>query len=320
MLRALAHVRVAGAALEADAAGDVALGRDVVAGGDVVDVRARLDDRARELVAERERRDDPPLRPLVPAEDVQVGAADARRLDLDEHLVRRRFRNRHLVEARGPARPRPSSGPASSRPRRNHDRRRSPRDRCRPASRLRLLTDAAAHAPDQRCQSWQSSSRACDSAVNVKAHAPCPMCGHDGWAGGDRLTEIETAGEPDDRGASRSSARTAASSACTRSSRSRRSTTKLIAARTMKRLLQGRQRRLRRRRVSPQSASPSALILVSVLGSSSGTKAAPTTGPARPVATTTRQATSSTPTTTEQPRPCPARPPRPRCFKGSRRR
>jgi hypothetical protein len=28
--------------------------------------------------------------------------------------------------------------------------------------------------------------------VNVKAHAPCPMCGQDGWAGGDRLTEIET--------------------------------------------------------------------------------------------------------------------------------
>jgi hypothetical protein len=34
------------------------------------------------------------------------------------------------------------------------------------------------------------------SAVNVKAHAPCPMCGQDGWAGGDRLTEIDTIGEP----------------------------------------------------------------------------------------------------------------------------
>jgi len=32
--------------------------------------------------------------------------------------------------------------------------------------------------------------------VNVKANAPCPMCGHDGWAGGDRLTEIATLGEP----------------------------------------------------------------------------------------------------------------------------
>jgi predicted Zn-ribbon and HTH transcriptional regulator len=34
------------------------------------------------------------------------------------------------------------------------------------------------------------------SAVNVKAPAPCPMCGQDGWAGGDRLAEIEAAGEP----------------------------------------------------------------------------------------------------------------------------
>jgi hypothetical protein len=34
------------------------------------------------------------------------------------------------------------------------------------------------------------------TAVNVKAHAACPMCGHDGWAGGDRLSELVTAGEP----------------------------------------------------------------------------------------------------------------------------
>ncbi len=34
------------------------------------------------------------------------------------------------------------------------------------------------------------------AAVNVKAHGPCPMCGHDGWAGGDRLTELETRNEP----------------------------------------------------------------------------------------------------------------------------
>ena len=34
------------------------------------------------------------------------------------------------------------------------------------------------------------------SAVNVKAHRDCPMCGHDGWAGGDRLTEIGSVGEP----------------------------------------------------------------------------------------------------------------------------
>jgi hypothetical protein len=41
-----------------------------------------------------------------------------------------------------------------------------------------------------------SSLQGLRSLVNVKAHAPCPMCGHDGWAGGDRLTAIETLGEP----------------------------------------------------------------------------------------------------------------------------
>jgi predicted RNA-binding Zn-ribbon protein involved in translation (DUF1610 family) len=34
------------------------------------------------------------------------------------------------------------------------------------------------------------------AAVNVKAHAPCPMCGHDGWAGGDRLAEVTARDEP----------------------------------------------------------------------------------------------------------------------------
>jgi hypothetical protein len=34
------------------------------------------------------------------------------------------------------------------------------------------------------------------SVVNVKAHGPCPMCGGDGWAGGDRLAEINGTGEP----------------------------------------------------------------------------------------------------------------------------
>jgi predicted RNA-binding Zn-ribbon protein involved in translation (DUF1610 family) len=34
------------------------------------------------------------------------------------------------------------------------------------------------------------------AAVNVRAHAPCPMCGQDGWAGGDRLTEVTAPDEP----------------------------------------------------------------------------------------------------------------------------
>jgi predicted RNA-binding Zn-ribbon protein involved in translation (DUF1610 family) len=34
------------------------------------------------------------------------------------------------------------------------------------------------------------------AAVNVRAHAPCPMCGQDSWAGGDRLTEVTAPDEP----------------------------------------------------------------------------------------------------------------------------
>ena len=30
------------------------------------------------------------------------------------------------------------------------------------------------------------------AAVNVRAHAPCPMCGQDEWAGGDRFHEVST--------------------------------------------------------------------------------------------------------------------------------
>ncbi len=85
--RAFAHVGAAGAAVEAAAAGDVALGGDEVALLGVANGAARLDDGARELVAERDRRRDAVPRPVVPAIDVQVGAADARGLDPDEHLV-----------------------------------------------------------------------------------------------------------------------------------------------------------------------------------------------------------------------------------------
>ena len=59
-----------------------------------------------------------------------------------------------------------------------------------------------------------------------------------------------------------------------------------------------------------------ALILVSVLGSSSGTKAAPATGPARPVATTTDRTTSATPRTTEKLPPVPGAAATTALFKG----
>jgi len=35
-----------------------------------------------------------------------------------------------------------------------------------------------------------TSHQAIRAAVDVKAHAPCPMCGQQSWVGGDRLTEI----------------------------------------------------------------------------------------------------------------------------------
>ena len=83
---------------EQAAAGDVALGRDEVADGDVPDVGADLDDGARELVAERDRRLDAPGGPAVPEMDVEIRPADARRLHLDDDVRRRRAWLRHLLQ------------------------------------------------------------------------------------------------------------------------------------------------------------------------------------------------------------------------------
>ena len=56
------------------------------------------DDRPAQLVPERQRRLNALGLPLVPAADVQIRAADARRFDLDHDLVRPRCRYRKLVE------------------------------------------------------------------------------------------------------------------------------------------------------------------------------------------------------------------------------
>ena len=97
-LRALAHVCLPRAAMEAVAARDVALGRDVVADRDVANASPDVDDGPGELVPERQRRRDALLRPGVPVHDVEVGAANARSLDEDEDLVVGRRRDRHFVE------------------------------------------------------------------------------------------------------------------------------------------------------------------------------------------------------------------------------
>ena len=107
-----------GPAVEADAARDVALRGHVVALRDVADRAPDRDDRPAELVPERERRLHALRRPLVPALDVQIGAADRRRLDPDEDLVRPGCRYGHLVERRARARTRACGWRASS-PRRD---------------------------------------------------------------------------------------------------------------------------------------------------------------------------------------------------------
>jgi hypothetical protein len=60
---------------------------------------------------------------------------------------------------------------------------------------VRVLTDGAA-AVVVESDGMAMAFQALRGAVNVKAHADCPMCGHDLWAGGDRLTEIRTLAEP----------------------------------------------------------------------------------------------------------------------------
>ncbi len=97
-LRLLAHVRLARAAVEAHAARDVALGRDVVALRDAAHVAPDLGDGAGELVAQRQRRLNAVRGPVVPAEDVQVGPAETRGLDPNEDVVVPGHRNRRLVE------------------------------------------------------------------------------------------------------------------------------------------------------------------------------------------------------------------------------
>ena len=82
-----AQVATARHAVATAPADDVPFAAHTLAGREAGDVRAHLDDLAHELVADHERDRDRPLRPRVPAVDVDVGAADPRRADPDEHVV-----------------------------------------------------------------------------------------------------------------------------------------------------------------------------------------------------------------------------------------
>ena len=65
----------------------VALARHALADLEPPDIGAEFGDLARIFVADRHRRRDRLLRPLVPVEDMDVGAADAGLVDLHQHVV-----------------------------------------------------------------------------------------------------------------------------------------------------------------------------------------------------------------------------------------
>jgi C4-type Zn-finger protein len=61
---------------------------------------------------------------------------------------------------------------------------------------VRVITEAVSACENHSVRMNSTSFQGLRTLVNVKAQAACPMCGHDGWAGGDRLTEIPTPEEP----------------------------------------------------------------------------------------------------------------------------
>src|ERR1700694_1315030 len=88
----------AGHAVAALAADDVPFRADDLVRVDVHHVLAQLHDFADELVADHQGWIDGVLRPLVPAVDVKIGAADAGPQDADQHLAGTRLRLRHVLE------------------------------------------------------------------------------------------------------------------------------------------------------------------------------------------------------------------------------
>ena len=97
-LRFLAEVTAAGQAVSASPANDVPFAADDVVDAEILDVASHGDDPADELMAHDQRHGNGPLRPGVPVVDMDVGAADARAENLDQHVVDPDFRNRHLIE------------------------------------------------------------------------------------------------------------------------------------------------------------------------------------------------------------------------------
>ena len=101
-----AQVAVAGAAVAAVPAHDVALAGDPGSGLDVVDLCTDGLDDADELVADDDGRAHVLLRPFVPVVDVQIGAADRRVGHPDQHVRRTGHRLRNVLQHEPPLRAR----------------------------------------------------------------------------------------------------------------------------------------------------------------------------------------------------------------------
>jgi hypothetical protein len=96
----LADVSLAGAALVAQAAGNVHFRGDKITLADGSHFRADLFHHAAEFVAEDQRRMNAPSRPAVPLVDVQVGAADRGGAHANQNVLQPDFGNRHAFQAR----------------------------------------------------------------------------------------------------------------------------------------------------------------------------------------------------------------------------
>jgi hypothetical protein len=76
----------------------VTLAADNLAGEEVGDVRADLHDLAHELMADNHGNRDRAGRPVVPVEDVEIGAADRGLSDPYQHIVDADGGDRHVLE------------------------------------------------------------------------------------------------------------------------------------------------------------------------------------------------------------------------------
>ena len=97
-LRVLADVSVAGAALRAFAADDMALGGNKIALAYLRHVASHGHDMAAQLVTHHQGRVDALARPFIPFVDVQIGAADGRSAHFDQCVLWPERRNRNLAQ------------------------------------------------------------------------------------------------------------------------------------------------------------------------------------------------------------------------------